>query len=96
VYNRVSWLYFLSKVMGTRLEHEDAPVLRLYTRKEFEKLLRPFRDIRIVPERFPVRTRLHGGGKGFFYNRLFVPLFNALPRSVVRPLGWHLMGFCRK
>jgi hypothetical protein len=27
---------------------------------------------------------------------VFVGTFNALPRALVRPLGWHLMAFCRK
>jgi len=96
VYNRFSWLYFLSKVMGTNLEHQDAPVLEIYTRTEFEKLLSPFGAVRVVPERFPVKSRLHGGKKGLFFNSIFVPLFNLLPRALVRPLGWHLMAFCEK
>lgn len=96
VYNRRSWLYFLSKVMGTRLEHEDAPVLRIYTRNEFEGLLSPFRTVEIVPERFPVKSRLHHGAKGLFYNVFFVPLFSLLPKRIVRPLGWHLMAFVKK
>lgn len=96
VYNRVSWLNGLSKVMKVALEHEDAPVLRKYTIAEFRALLAPFAEVRIVPERFPVKSRLHGGWKGTAFNTLFVGTFNALPRALVRPLGWHLMAFCRK
>ena len=36
------------------------------------------------------------GWKGALYNGLFVGAFNLLPRRMVRPLGWHLMAFCRK
>jgi SAM-dependent methyltransferase len=96
VYNRVSWLNALSKVMKVPLEHEDAPVLRKFSISEFRQLLAPFADVRIVPERFPVRSRLHGGWKGWVFNTCFVGAFNTLPRSWVRPLGWHLMAFCRK
>ena len=96
VYNKLSWLYFLSKVMGTSLEHEDAPVLRIYTKREFLKLLEPFDSVEVTPERFPVKSRLHGGGKGFFFNTLFVPAFNFIPRVLVKPLGWHLMAFGTK
>lgn len=96
VYNRISWLNSLSKIMKVSLEHEDAPVLRKYSIGEYRELLSPFAAVRIVPERFPVRSRLHGGWKGFLYNRLFVDLFNSLPRSWIRPLGWHLMAFCRR
>ena len=96
VYNRVSWLNALSKVMKVPLEHEDAPVLKKYSSGEFRALLAPFADTRIIPERFPVKSRLHGGWKGLVFNTLFVGTFNALPRAWVRPLGWHLMAFCRK
>ena len=50
--------------------------------------------VRIVPERFPVKTRLHGGLKGKLYKTCFVGLFNALPRSLTRRFGWHLLAFC--
>jgi len=96
VYNRVSWLNALSKVMKVALEHEDAPVLKKYSIAEFRALLQPFAEVRIVPERFPVKSRLHKGWKGVAFNTMFVGTFNALPRSWVRPLGWHLMAFCRK
>lgn len=96
VYNRQSWLAWMSRMFGVGLEHDDAPVFRLYTRQQFEDLLEPFPDRRIVPERFPVPTRLHDGIQGMLFNRMFVPAFNALPRSWVRSVGWHLMAFCRK
>jgi len=96
VYNRVSWLNALSKVMKVPLEHEDAPVLRRFSIAEFRDLLQPFAEARIVPERFPVKSRLHGGWKGPAFNTFFVGTFNALPRAWVRPFGWHLMAFCKK
>ena len=96
VYNRVSWLNALSKVMKVALEHEDAPVLKKFSIGEFRELLKPFKDTRIVPERFPVKSRLHKGWKGIAFNTMFVGTFNALPRSLVRRFGWHLLAFCRK
>ena len=96
VYNRVSWLNALSKVMKVPLEHEDAPVLKKFSIGEFRRLLSPFTHTRIVPERFPVKSRLHHGWKGVAFNTCFVRTFNALPRAWVRPLGWHLMALCRK
>jgi SAM-dependent methyltransferase len=96
VYNRISWLHALSKLMKVGLEHEDAPVLLTFSIGEFRRLLAGFRDVQIVPERFPVVSRLHGGWKGAAYNRLFVGTFNALPRALVRRYGWHLLAFCTK
>jgi SAM-dependent methyltransferase len=96
VYNRISWLNAMSKVMGVGLEHGDAPVLVKYSIPEFRALLAPFGDVRIVPERFPVKSRLHKGWKAVAFNTVFVGAFNALPRALVRRYGWHLMAFCRK
>ncbi len=96
VYNRISWLNLLSKVMAVPLEHEDAPVLRRYSLGEFRALLAPFASVEIVAERFPVKSRLHKGWKGALYNAGFVGAFNALPRAWVRRFGWHLLAICRK
>ncbi|MFQ5791796.1 MAG: class I SAM-dependent methyltransferase, partial [Acidobacteriota bacterium] len=96
VYNRISWLNGLSKVMKVPLEHEDAPVLRKFSISEFRDLLSEFREVKIIPERFPVPSRLHSGWKGFAYNHFFVGPFNLLPRRLVRPFGWHLMAFCTR
>jgi SAM-dependent methyltransferase len=96
VYNRVSWLNALSKLMKVGLEHDDAPVLLKFSIGGFRKLLAGFSETTIVPERFPVKSRLHGGWKGAIYNGAFVGTFNALPRSLVRRFGWHLLAFCRK
>lgn len=96
VYNRVSWLHLLSKVMKVPLEHEDAPVLRRYSASEFRQVLAPFAQVDMVFERFPVKSRLHKGWKGTLFNLGFVGTFNALPRSWVRRFGWHLLAICRK
>jgi SAM-dependent methyltransferase len=96
VYNRISWLNALSKLMNVGLEHEDAPVLLKFSIPEFRRLLADFSSVRIVPERFPVPSRLHRGWKGAVYNTMFVNTFNALPPPLVRRYGWHLLAFCRK
>ena len=82
--------------MKVGLEHDDAPVLLKYSIGEFRQLVSGFSQVRIVPERFPVKSRLHGGWKGAIYNGLFVGTFNLLPRAVVERFGWHLLAFCRK
>lgn len=96
VYNRISWLNALSKLMKVGLEHEDAPVLRKYSMGEFRRILSGFENVRIIEERFPVKSRLHKGWKGAVYNGVFVGTFNALPRAWVRRFGWHLLAECTK
>lgn len=95
-YNRNSWLNLLSTVMKTPLEHEDAPVLKRYSEAEFRRLMSVFTDVRLVFERFPVKSRLHKGWKGMAFNTFFVGAFNLLPRALVRRYGWHMLAFCRK
>jgi ubiquinone/menaquinone biosynthesis C-methylase UbiE len=96
VYNRISWLTLMSKLTNVGLEHEDAPVLRKYSIREFRRLLAPFQQVEIIPERFPVKTKLHVGLKAILFNEIFVRGFNWLPTALVRLLGWHLMAFARK
>jgi ubiquinone/menaquinone biosynthesis C-methylase UbiE len=96
VYNRYSWLSLMRKLTNVPLEHEDAPVLRKFSIPELKHLLDLFQDYRIIPERFPVQTRLHSGWKAFLFNSVFVRSFNWMPRRWVRPFGWHLMAFAIK
>lgn len=96
VYNTYSWLSAMSKLTKVDLEHEDAPAFRTFSIREFKTLLQPFSSYRLIPERFPVKTRLHNGLKATLYNQVFVNGFNILPKALVRPLGWHLMAFAEK
>ena len=96
VYNKISWLNFMRHATKVALEHEDAPVYRKYAPGEFKKMLRIFPRVRLVYERFPVKTRLHTGAKAFVYNNVFVGAFNAMPRILVRRFGWHIMAFGEK
>jgi 2-polyprenyl-3-methyl-5-hydroxy-6-metoxy-1,4-benzoquinol methylase len=94
--NSRSWLFFLQKIMKVEIDYPDSPVFHRFTIGEFRQLLSPFNSVRIVPERFPVATKVHAGLKARLFNTLFVGAFNGLPRAVVRPLGHHLIAFCRK
>lgn len=94
--NRKSWLFALQRVMKVEIDYPDSPVFHRFSIKEFRELLAPFATVRIVPERFPVASKIHKGLKGRLFNALFVGPFNTLPRSVVRSTGHHLMAFCSK
>jgi len=96
VYNRNSWLNLMRKVTRVSLEHEDAPVLNKYSINEVKQFLKIFKTGQIIPERFPVKTKLHSGWKARLFNDVFVGTFNLMPRALVRPLGWHLMAFATK
>jgi ubiquinone/menaquinone biosynthesis C-methylase UbiE len=94
--NRKSWMNLMHHVMKIEIDHLDSPVFYNFTIAEFEQMLQDFRDVRIVPRRFPVRTKVHGGLKATLYNSLFVDVFNALPRAWVRKSGHHLIAYVTK
>ena len=96
VYNKNSWLNLMRKVTKVPLEHEDAPVLKKFSVSELKQLLRPFQSYQIIPERFPVKTKLHSGWKAHLFNSVFVGAFNLMPMPWIRPFGWHLMTFAIK
>lgn len=92
--NRRSWLNLIQRLVKLEIDHLDAPVFHQYTAAEFRTMLSPFATVDIVPERFPVATKVHEGLKAKLYNGLFVGAFNVLPRALTRPSGHHLMAFC--
>jgi ubiquinone/menaquinone biosynthesis C-methylase UbiE len=96
VYTRISWLNLMRQLTKVPLEHEDAPVLKKFSIRELKQLLKPFTSYQIIPERFPVKTRLHSGWKARLFNDVFVGTFNLMPKSLVGPFGWHLMAFVVK
>ncbi len=96
LYHRDSWLMAMTKVTKVGLEHVDAPAFRTFSQAEARALLKAFKQVKIVPERFPVATKLHRGWKATLYNGVFVPGFNGLPRAITRQWGWHLMIWATK
>jgi ubiquinone/menaquinone biosynthesis C-methylase UbiE len=92
VYNRYSWLNALATLCRVELEHAEAPVFRLHSIPELKRMLRCFKRVDIIPERFPVPTRLHHGLQAAVYNAVFVTGFRLLPKALVRPFGWHLLA----
>jgi SAM-dependent methyltransferase len=95
VYNRRSWMAWISRALRTPLEHEDAPIFRMYSIEELDALLGTFPVRRIETERFPQRTTMKRGTKAMLFNGIFVPIFSLVPRRLIRRYGWHLMAYCR-
>lgn len=91
--NRGSWLYFLHRVAGLKIDYMDAPVFHKFNYAEFKALCAGFTQCQLVVERFPVRTEIHKGWKATLYNRLFVDVYNALPKLLVGKTGYHLLAF---
>lgn len=97
LYHRYSWFTLLARISGTNVEFddEDAPVVKTYSVDEVKTLCGGFVNVRVDYEGFPFKTP-RPGIIASLYNGLFVPVFNRLPRSWVRRLGFHLVIRCEK
>ncbi|MEZ5288846.1 MAG: hypothetical protein R2712_29410 [Vicinamibacterales bacterium] len=95
VYNRISWLNALSKVMKVALERGRALPAEALDQRVPDAAGAVCRG----PHRartLPVKSRLHGGWKGLVFNTCFVgPSIRCRDLGCGHP-GWHLMAFCRK
>jgi ubiquinone/menaquinone biosynthesis C-methylase UbiE len=98
VYHRRSWFWLLAKLSGSKIESEDGdpPLNRVYSIKEIRNLFSRFADVEISLDRFPSKTRRRKGLKAFLYNWIFVPIVNLIPKSVMRPFGWHIIIKAKK
>jgi ubiquinone/menaquinone biosynthesis C-methylase UbiE len=94
--NRRSWMNIMRRVAKVELDYTTAPTFNRYSIAEFRRMLGMFGAVEVVPERFPVKTKVHRGLKAALYNQLFVGAFNLLPRALTRNTGYHLVAFCTK
>lgn len=94
--NRRSWLFFLHRVAGMKIDYMDAPVFHKMALPEFEENTGSFtmKDIKFF--RFPVRTEVHKGWKAVLYNTLFVDFYLALPKRLTGTTGYHMIAFAQK
>ncbi len=94
--NRKSWLYFMHRVAGAKLDYMDAPVFHKMSPEEYRAKLKIFKDVDFRLYRYPVRTEVHKGWKGWVFNTLIVDTFNALPKRWTKNMGYHMLAFVQK
>lgn len=94
--NRRSWLYFMHRVAGVKIDYLDAPVFHKMDLDDFGRTIAVFPDQDIKLYRFPSRTEVHKGWKAVVYNTMFVDMFHALPKRLTRNTGYHVVAFVRK
>jgi SAM-dependent methyltransferase len=94
--NRRSWMRLMHRLAKVEIDHLAAPSFHWLGAEDLVRMAAPFAEVRLVHERFPVRTKVHKGLKARLFNMLFVDLFNALPRRWVEGTGHHLLVFATK
>ena len=93
LYNRYSWYAILAKLSGTHLIQEagDPPFRRLHTVIKARRLFRDYSSVDVCLDRFPTRTTGRSGIAAILYNTLFIPLTAAIPKAMIRPLGFYII-----
>ena len=93
LYNKLSWLNLLTIISGVNIEHtyEEAPIVKKYLIHEAKKMFYKFSSIRVTTERFPVKTLKYKNILGKLYNGIFVPIFDVIPKFLIKPFGWHII-----
>ncbi len=78
----------LSKLSRINFEfsHEDAPITRLYTKKELKQLFADFKKCRF-PSIYTKATQTPRRGLLSEYNYVFVPLYNLFTQLHSQPIG---------
>ncbi len=92
LYHKWSWYNLLVRISGIGYETQgiDAPLIATHSRRDVRRLFSKFSTIKIHMTGFPMKTVKRRGLLVGLYNSLFVPAFNALPRWLTRPIGWHI------
>jgi ubiquinone/menaquinone biosynthesis C-methylase UbiE len=94
--NRRSWMNVMRRVAKVELDYTTSPVFNRYSIAEFRRMLALFASVDVVPERFPVKTKVHRGLKAALYNQRFVGACNLLPPALNRGTGYRLVAICTK
>ncbi|MDZ7369674.1 MAG: class I SAM-dependent methyltransferase [candidate division KSB1 bacterium] len=89
LYYKYSWKILLTKLGRVNFEfaHEDAPITRLYNKKELRELLSQFKHVDIFLDYIRATPSPRRGFLAGLYNYGFRPLYNLLPKFIRRQFG---------
>jgi ubiquinone/menaquinone biosynthesis C-methylase UbiE len=92
-WNRISWYPLMVRLSGGHYDHEekDAPLIKLYSAKEIRKMFGRFSKIEIETDRFPTKTIKRSGVLAGLYNHGVVPIFQVVPKALIKPFGFHII-----
>ena len=89
LYYKYSWKILLSRLAKVNFEfaHEDAPITRLYTKKDVRKIFSTFQHIDVFLDYTKATTSPRKGFLANLFNSVFVPVYNVLPEFVRKNFG---------
>jgi ubiquinone/menaquinone biosynthesis C-methylase UbiE len=89
LYYKYSWKILLSKLGRINFEfsHEDAPITRLYTKKDLKNLFSDFNEVDIFLTYTKATKSPRKGLLAFIFNNVFVFGYNLLPEFIRKHFG---------
>jgi len=98
LYYKYSWKILLTKLGKVNFEfaHEDAPITRLYTKKDLYELFNEFDEVQVFLDYIKATKSPRKGFLGSLYNYVFRPLYNLLPRFIRSKFGHTIVVIGRK
>lgn len=89
LYYKYSWKILLSQLGKVNFEfaHEDAPITRLYDKKEAKELFKQFSDVTVFLDYTRATKSPRKGKLARLFNSVFVPLYNLLPEFIRKHFG---------
>ncbi len=98
LYYKYSWKICLTKLGRVNFEfsHEDAPITRLYDKKELYQLFKDFAQVEVFLDYTRATPSPRKGFLAVMYNRIFVPTYNLLPSFIRNRFGHAAIVIAKK
>jgi len=98
LYYKYSWKIFLTKFAQVNFEfaHQDAPITRLYDKKNLRELFAAFKNVDIFLDYIKATTSPRKGFLAQLYNNVFVPAYNILPAFIRKKYGHAICVVAKK
>lgn len=91
-YHRWSWFNLLHKYGKENIEFvdEDPPFNNIWSTKKVRSFFDNFENVTVdVQHYYPFKT-VRTGAKAWAFNNIFVPVYSALPESIIKRYGWKI------
>jgi ubiquinone/menaquinone biosynthesis C-methylase UbiE len=89
LYYKYSWKILLTKLGKVNFEfaHKDAPITRLYDKKNLRELFSAFKEVDIFLDYIKATKSPRKGFLAGMFNHIFVPAYNLVPTFIRKQLG---------
>lgn len=93
MYNKYSWFPFFAKISGMNYENQDKdpPIVHICSVSQIRRWFAGFSEVNIMIDRFPTTVEGRTGILVWLYNFILVPGFQIIPKSLIRPFGFHVI-----